>query len=142
MANETYDPQSAENGDRYIRLRDAAALYLEPDNPDAGLRLIDAHVARLARRVRTVRIAVAIGVASLALAVFALSYRPGKDAIMVGFALACLALVMRTGIEHAIFNPSWPWHARLAFLWPREPDKLRAFMDLLASGEITAYCRE
>lgn len=106
MANEMHDAEPAATGDRYIRLRDAAALYLEPDDPEAGLRLIDAHVARLVRRVRIVRIAIAIGVASPALAVFALSYQPDKDAIMIGFVLACLALVTRTGIEHAIFNPS------------------------------------
>ncbi len=142
MASEMHDVEPTTTGDRYIRLREAAALYLEPEDPEAGLRLIDMHVARLVRRVRIVRIAIAIGVASLALAVFALSYRPGIDAVVIGFALACLALVTRTGIEHAIFHPSWPWHAQLGFLWPREPEKLRAFMDLLASGEITAYCRE
>ncbi len=118
-----------------IPIREALARYLYPDDLGKGYALIDEDTGRLVRRIRivqwTMRLLFAAGLAALLIGA-----QPGWLRVLEGFCLLAAFVAFELYGLAALNTPVF------GFLWPTPDPRIKAFMDMLASGELQAFTED
>jgi len=126
----------------YITLREAGAMVMNPDNPEAAYLELDEAVVKTARIFfvsrRTSRICAVLALASAAISAFT-GAAHGATTLTIGFAIMSAASAIFAGLTHEVT-------LRKTFIGglvvPRQPEPVSDLMNRLARGEFTAHWGE